>query len=225
MHNPALNLAPCGRWTLRDKAAVSYTHLDVYKRQLKDFLGEAGIGPVALYPMIRGRLVAIQGRGVEPSAYANPRAQQLAAREFNLSQSLALPSDNQLVAGDWWAGAEARPQFSVEAGLAETLGIRLGDEITFLISGRELSAPVTSLRKVQWDSFNVNFFVVSSPALLRGEAATFITSFHLSKEQETLIPELVQRFPSVTLLDVNAILNQVRLVVERGVLALSLIHI
>ncbi len=192
---------------------------------LKDFLGEAGIGPVALYPMIRGRLVTIQGRGVEPSAYANPRAQQLAAREFNLSQTLALPSDNQLVAGDWWAGAEAPPQFSVEAGLAETLGIRLGDEITFLISGRELSAPVTSLRKVQWDSFNVNFFVVSSPALLGGEAATFITSFHLSKEQETLIPELVRRFPSVTLLDVNAILNQVRQVVERGVLAVEYVFL
>ena len=136
-----------------------------------------------------------------------------------------MPSDNQLVAGDWWAGAEARPQFSVEAGLAETLGIRLGDEITFLISGRELSAPVTSLRKVQWDSFNVNFFVVSSPALLGGEAATFITSFHLSKEQETLIPELVRRFPSVTLLDVNAILNQVRLVVERGVLAVEYVFL
>lgn len=192
---------------------------------LKDFLGEAGIGPVALYPMIRGRLVAIQGQGVEPSAYANPRAQQLAAREFNLSQTLALPSDNQLVAGDWWAGAEAPPQFSVEAGLAETLGIRLGDEITFLISGRELSAPVTSLRKVQWDSFNVNFFVVSSPALLGGEAATFITSFHLSTAQETLIPELVRRFPSVTLLDVNAILNQVRLVVDRGVLAVEYVFL
>lgn len=192
---------------------------------LKDFLAEKGIGPVGLYPMIRGRLVAIQGRAVEPSAYANPRAQQLAAREFNLSRGLVLPSDNQIVAGEWWPLIDAPPQFSVEEGLAETLGIKLGDEISFLISGREVRAPVTSLRKVQWDSFNVNFFVVSSPALLEGEAATFITSFHLSRDQETLIPALVQRFPSVTLLDVKALLNQVRQVMERGVLAVEYVFL
>jgi len=192
---------------------------------LGDFLRGEGIAVAAIYPMIRGRLVAINGRAVEPSDYANPRAQQLAAREFNLSQALSPQVDNLVVAGTWWSGPEASPQFSVEEGLAETLGIALGDELSFLVSGREVRAPVTSLRKVQWDSFNVNFFVVSSPVLLRDEAATYITSFHLPRDREGLLPELVRHFPSVTLLDVNAILEQVRRVVERGVLAVEYVFL
>jgi hypothetical protein len=117
------------------------------------------------------------------------------------------------------------PEFSVEEGIAETLGIALGDEIAFLVSGREVSAPVTSLREVQWDSFNVNFFVISSPALLGSEPATYITSFYLPEERETVIPELVKRFPSVTLLDVDALLTQVRQVVDRGVMAVEYVFL
>ena len=193
---------------------------------LEAFLLEAGIRVAALYPMIRGRLTAINGRPVEPSDYANPRAQRLAAREFNLSQGADLPRDNRILAGAWWtAGEAAPPEFSVEQGLAETLGIALGDEITFLVSGRPVTAPVTSLREVQWDSFNVNFFVVASPVLLAQEPATHITSFYLPAEREELIPELVRRFPSVTLLDVNAILDQVRSVVDRGVMAVEYVFL
>ena len=193
---------------------------------LETFLQEAGITVAALHPMIRGRLTAINGKPVEPSDYANPRAQRLAAREFNLSQGAALPQDNRVLAGTWWTEGEgAPPQFSVEMGLAETLGIALGDEITFTVSGRPVAAPVTSLREVQWDSFNVNFFVVSSPVLLATEPATFITSFYLPAAREDLIPELVRRFPSVTLLDVNAILDQVRTVVDRGVMAVEYVFL
>jgi len=101
----------------------------------------------------------------------------------------------------------------------------LGDEIAFLVSGREVSAPVTSLREVQWDSFNVNFFVISSPALLGSEPATYITSFYLPEERESVIPELVKRFPSVTLLDVDALLTQVRQVVDRGVMAVEYVFL
>ncbi len=193
---------------------------------LEAFLQEAGIKVAALHPMIRGRLTAINGQPVEPSDYANPRAQRLAAREFNLSQGSLLPADNRVLAGAWWTEGEAAPpQFSVEQGLAETLGIALGDEISFLVSGRPVSARVTSLREVQWDSFNVNFFVVSSPVLLAQEPATYITSFYLPPAREDLIPELVRRFPSVTLLDVNAILDQVRTVVDRGVIAVEYVFL
>lgn len=193
---------------------------------LEAFLRESGLDIAALYPMIRGRLIAINGRPVEPSDYANPRAQRLAAREFNLSQGAELPRDNRILAGAWWTeGAAAPPQFSVEQGLAETLGITLGDEISFLVSGRPISARVTSLREVQWDSFNANFFVLSSPVLLAAEPATYITSFYLPPAREDLIPELVKRFPSVTLLDVNAILAQVRTVVDRGVMAVEYVFL
>jgi putative ABC transport system permease protein len=188
---------------------------------LKQFLTEAGIPTAELYPMIRGRLVRINARAVKPSDYDNPRAEQLATREFNLSYGEKPQPDNRLVAGTWWTGAAAPPQFSVEEGIANTLGIRLGDTLTFWVSGHEVSGPVTSLREVRWDSFNVNFFVTASPALLGGEAATFITSFYLPADREAVIPELARRFPSVTPLDVDAILKQVRQVIERGVLAVE----
>jgi len=192
---------------------------------LDNFLRAAGLEVAAIYPMIRGRLVAINDQPVEPSAYANPRAQRLASREFNLSQGLDLPADNRILAGQWWPGASSPPQFSVEQWLAETLGIALGDELTFLVSGREIKAPVTSLRQVQWDSFRVNFFVVSSPLVLEGEPATYITSFHLPADQEQLIPALVKRFPSITPLDLRAILAQVRRVVDRGVMAVEAVFL
>jgi putative ABC transport system permease protein len=192
---------------------------------LRGFLVGHGIRGAAIYPMIRGRLMRIGDREVHPSDYKNPRAESLAGREFNLSFADEAQADNRPVAGRWWPATGAPPQFSVEQGLAETLGIRLGDRLTFWVSGHEVSAPVTSLRSVRWDSFNVNFFVLSPPTLLGGEAATYITSFYLPPDGEAMVPELLQSFPSVTLLDVDAILGQVRAVVERGALAVEVVFL
>ncbi len=192
---------------------------------LESFFQANGIADAALYPMIRGRLLRINDREVKPSDYENPRAERLLDREFNLSHALELQGDNRIVAGSWWSGEDAPPQFSVEQGLAETLGIELGDSLTFWVSGHEVSADVTSLRRVQWDSFNVNFFVVSPPSLLGQEAATYITSFHLPPDRGAIVPELVRGFPSVTLLDVDALIGQVRQVVDRGVLAVEYVFL
>ncbi|MGE5154273.1 MAG: ABC transporter permease [Bdellovibrio bacteriovorus] len=192
---------------------------------MEGFLAEQGLEKAALYPMIRGRLTHIGDREVRPSDYENPRAERLAAREFNLSFADRPQADNRIVAGRWWEPGTSEPQLSVEQGLAETLGIRLGDTLTFWISGHAVSAPVTSLREVQWDSFNVNFFVVGPPVLFAPEPATYITSFHLPAERESVVPALVRAFPSVTLLDVGAILKQVRQVVDRGVLAVEYVFL
>ena len=78
------------------------------------------------------------------------------------------------------------------------------------MSGREIQAEITSLRRVQWDSFNVNFFVIAPRSLLGAETATYVTSFHLPDEREALVPDLVRSFPSVTLFDVDALIGQVR---------------
>ncbi|MEY6432852.1 FtsX-like permease family protein [Thioalkalicoccus limnaeus] len=192
---------------------------------IETFFAERGIRDSGLFPMIRGRLVAIDGQPVVPEEFADPRAERLATREFNLSHAERLQADNRILAGQWWTGPEAPPQFSLEQGLAETLGIRLGDELTFAVAGRELRAPVTSLREVQWDSFNVNFFVIAPPSLLGDEPGTYVTSFHLSSEREGLVPELVRQFPSVTLIDVDALLNQVRQIIDRGVLAVEYVFL
>ena len=192
---------------------------------LRDFLHGQGITQAEIFPMIRGRRIRIGDRPVNPTDYQNPRAENLVAREFNLSHADRPQPDNRIAAGQWWPTGATAPQFSVEKGLAETLGIKLGDRLTFLVSGHEVSAPVTSLREVRWDSFNVNFFIVSPPALLDAESATYITSIHLPREREAVIPELVRRFPSVTLFNVDALLKQVRAVVDRGVLAVEYVFL
>jgi putative ABC transport system permease protein len=192
---------------------------------LAEFLAAKGIESSGIYPMIRGRLVGVGGEPVAPEDFDDPRAQRLAEREFNLSYATDLQDDNSIVAGEWWDGADAAPQFSVEEGIAETLGISLGDELRYWIAGREVAGPVTSLREVQWDSFNVNFFVIAPPSLLKPEPATYITSFYLPKERETLVPELLRAYPSVTLIDVGTLLGQVRGIVEQGIRAVEYVFV
>jgi putative ABC transport system permease protein len=175
-----------------------------------------------LYPMIRGRLLRIADHPVSAKDYESPRAQRLATRDFNLSLAADIQSDNRIVAGRWWNAQEQNePWFSVEEGIAETLGIKLGDELTFEVAGSRISGKVTSLRAVQWDSFNVNFFVIGTPGLLAGQPASYITSFYLPPHKRHLLYELIQQYPSITALDVSALMQQVRAVIDRGVMAVE----
>jgi putative ABC transport system permease protein len=193
--------------------------------ELEGFLASHGVAGSGLHPMIRARLLRINDRAVDPESYRNPRAQRLSAREFNLSWGDTPQADNRIVAGRWWGANESSPQFSLEKGIADTLGIGLGDSLTYWIAGREVTAPVSNLRSVQWDSFNVNFFVMGTPGLLRDEPATWVTSFHLPAEREAVAVELVKRFPNVTVLDVSALLQQVRSVMDRGSAAVEYVFL
>ncbi|WP_462321002.1 ABC transporter permease [Halochromatium sp.] len=193
---------------------------------LAAFLSDRGLESSGVFPMVRGRLQAIDDQRVVPEEdYEEPRAQRLAEREFNLSFALQPQAENEIIAGRWWAKAEAPGQFSVEEGIAETLGIELGDTLSFWVAGREIEAPVTSLRQVQWDSFNVNFFVIAPPSLLAAEPATYVTSFYLPDEDEFLVPELMQAFPSVTLIDVGTLLEQVQGIIRQGIQAVEYVFL
>lgn len=193
---------------------------------LAAFLRQQGLESSGIYPMVRGRLRAIGGETVKPDEdFEEPRAQRLAEREFNLSFAVQPQDDNEIVAGRWWADAEAPGQFSVEEGIAETLGIELGETLRFWVAGRELEAPVTSLRQVQWDSFNVNFFVIAPPSLLAAEPATYVTSFYLPDGEEALVSELMQAFPSVTLIDVGTLLEQVQGIIRQGIQAVEYVFL
>jgi putative ABC transport system permease protein len=178
---------------------------------LKRYLSAHGLASTALFPMVRGRLTAINGAPVKPEDYQQPRAQRLVAREFNLSWAAELQSDNRLVAGSWWTADDSgKPLLSVEEGIARTLGFGLGDRLRFRVAGRDVEARVESLRAVDWDSFRVNFFVVAPPGVLDEFPATYITAFHLPQQQSELLTGMIRRFPSITVIDTDALLRKVR---------------
>jgi putative ABC transport system permease protein len=174
-------------------------------------LVEAGVA-AELSPMIRGRLLRIGERIVSAADFPDDeRAQRLIEREFNLSWRAALPPGNRVVAGRWFQSQEAGQGLaSVEEGLAKTLGIVLGDELTFTIAGKETRVRVSSLRKLDWDSMRVNFFVLMPPGVIDDAPASYITSFHLPVDKAVLGRELVAKFPNLTLIDVDAVLKQIQ---------------
>ncbi len=179
------------------------------QRTVTDLFARHGLPAPRLEPMVRGRLTAVNTQPRGPADYEDERARRLVEREFNLSWAAALPDGNAVVAGRWH-GEGSGPQFSVEAGLAETLGLKIGDELTFTIAGTPLSAPITSLRKLDWDSMRVNFFVIAPPGVLEAFPASYITSFHLPAGKEALVTELVREMPNLTLIDVAALVRQVQ---------------
>jgi len=173
------------------------------------FFSERGLPAPITEPMVRGRLTAVNGQPRGHADYADERAQRLVEREFNLSWKSELPPGNTVVAGKWY-GSDVSPQFSVEQGLAETLGFKIGDELTYEVAGVPLSARITSLRKLDWDSMRVNFFVVAPPGLLEPHPVSYITSFHLPADRTALVGELVRAFPNITIIDVAAVVRQLQ---------------
>ncbi len=184
--------------------------------EVRSFLSNSININIQLYPMIRGRLIQINDVPVNLDNYKDPRAKRLAAREFNLSYAETIQEDNLLTSGTWWP-QEIRSvnYFSVEEGIAETLSIKQGDTLTYLIAGQELNGKVINLRSVEWDSFNVNFFVVANPEALTTYPGTFISSFYLHETGDSLLIELVKHYPSITIFDVDAILKQIRVIMDQ----------
>ncbi len=184
-------------------------------------LSRQGIADVTLYPMARARLVRIGARAANPDDYEEPRAKRLIEREFNLSTLATLPSDNEITAGRWQPDAG----FSVEAGLAKTLGIELGEELVFDAGGLPLSGRVTSLRRVEWDSFRVNFFVTAPAAAFNALPQSFITSFHLPAGRGEVLASLLEEFPNITIIDVEQVMRELRGLLDRVSAAVQLIFL
>lgn len=185
----------------------------------------SGLPAPQFYPMTRARLLAINQQPLDPRRYADERARNLAEREFNLSWTHTLPADNRVVAGRWLAVADRQEGFSVEEGLANTLGIRLGDRLQFDIAGTVVAARVTSLRKVNWDNFRVNFFVIASPALLQQQPGSWICSFYLPAQHQPLVNRLVRQYPNLSIIDVSLVLNEVQSIIGRVVQAVQFVFL
>jgi putative ABC transport system permease protein len=179
-------------------------------------LTEAGVD-TRFYPMVRARLTALNDDPVQAGDYDSAQARRLARREFNLSWTTELQSDNRIAAGEWWGEADnPPPQLSVETDFAEEIGVELGDRMTFSSGGQRVTARVTSLREVRWESFNVNFFVLASPGTFDDLPATWLTSFYLPPAQGQVLNDLVRNYPSVTPIDVSSVLRIVRTIIDQG---------
>ncbi|KRW68937.1 ABC transporter permease [Pseudomonas sp. TTU2014-105ASC] len=176
-----------------------------------------------LYPVVPGRLISINNEPVRQLVSKESQGERAIRRDLSLTWAADLPKDNHLVSGQWWTTGEANdvPGVSVEVELAESLQLKLGDRLSFTIGGLTREANVTSLREVNWDSFQPNFYMIFEPDTLQGMPATYMTSFHLPPGKERELVELARAFPSVTLLQVEALLAQLRSILAQVSLAVE----
>ena len=190
-------------------------------------LRDGGVTRFDWYPMIRGRLVSINGKDVTPEDFEDDRAKRLVDREFNLSHAAQQPSHNQVVAGRWTADEVGA--ISVEDGLASTLGLKLGDSLRFDIGGQTSEAKITSLRKVDWGSMRVNFFVMYPVDKMTDVPVSYISAFRAPERvlaQDGVKPrsfdnELVKAFPNITNVDMSSTIAQVQRVLDQVIRAVE----
>jgi putative ABC transport system permease protein len=181
-------------------------------------LAQGGVAQFDWYPMMRGRLVAINQRPVSPQDYTQERAKRLVDREFNVSHSAQCPPHNEVVAGKW---VEEEPDaISVEEGIATTLGLKLGDQLLFDMGGVQIASRITSLRKVDWSSMHVNFFVMYPQRVMTQVPTTFMAAFK-APVGHGFDNALVRQFPNVTSVDVSSTLNQLQRVLEQVIRAVE----
>ena len=190
---------------------------------------QAGIDQPVLHPMVRARWTGINGQPMATTDIREQgqRARRLAEREFNLSWSDRLRGDdNLIVKGEFWdAGHSGPAELSVEEGLAQTLGWSVGDEIEFDIAGTPVAGTITSLRRVDWGSFKPNFFVLVSPNALESMPASHMGAFHVPESSAAAVDRIVRDFPNLSVIDVEAILAQVRSTADRVASAVEVVFI
>ncbi len=189
----------------------------------KKALADGGVTKYDWYPMIRGRLVAVNNKPITPDDFLEDRAKNLVSREFNLSNAAQQPAHNQTVAGQWTV--EEKGAISVEEGIAKTLRLKLGDTLSFDIGGQVSSAKITSLRKVDWGSMRVNFFVMYPVAEVTDVPVSYISAFKApptaAKGVQSFDNTLVRAFPNITNVDTTSTLAQVQRVLDQVIRAVE----
>lgn len=189
---------------------------------VREFFASRALTAPTLVPMVRARLTHINGVGSGEGTLPTDRGREFVEREANLTWAEDMQLDNKLVAGEWWRPNDGGgPRVSVEMEMAEALGLKLGDSLTYDVAGETIVAKVSSFREVQWDSFRPNFFMVFSPGALDDSTGTYITSIHIPREQRRVLLDFVRQFPEVTAIDLEAVLSQVRGVMDKASLAVQ----
>ena len=196
------------------------------RQPLQGFFQLHGLGQPAMYPMVRARITAINSRPSQSLKFHSDSGRGFLEREQNLTWAASLMEDNQLIAGSWWTPADTgKPLVSISTEYQEALHLQLGDKLSFDVAGEPLTVQVASIRKIRWDSFRPNFFLVFPPGLLDGAAGTYMTSVFLTAAQRPALADLVRRFPTISVFDVDAILKQIRDIMDRASLAVQYVFL
>jgi putative ABC transport system permease protein len=190
--------------------------------QFRQFLESHGARDVRVRPMVRARMTHINGQAVESIQFATPRGRGFAERDQNITWSGELNRDNEITAGKWFSPEDAgKPLVSVSTEYFEELNLALGDTLTFDVAGETQTATVASVRRVKWDSFQPNFFLVFAPGLLDGTQGTYMTAVHMDAREPKVIAGLVRQFPSVSVFNVDDLLAQVRSIIDKALAAVQ----
>ena len=186
------------------------------------FLAERGAQRTRALPMVRARMTHINGQSIDELKFATPRAREFATRDQNITWAEQLGRDNEITAGRWFTPEDAgKPLVSVSTEYAQELNLKLGDTLQFDVAGETQTAKVSSVRRVKWDSFQPNFFLMFAPGLLEGAQGTWMTAAHLDASNPKTVGDLVRRFPSVSVFNVDDLLGQVRSVIDKALAAVQ----
>lgn len=185
-----------------------------------------GVEPPDYMPLVRARMSTINGVSVKDIEYPDRGGRWMANREQNLSFAAQLSSSNEVIDGEWWSeDYDGPPLVSLEEEAAVETGLVVGDRLTYDVAGRELEATISSIRTINWDSFQPNFFMVFSPGALDGMPTTYIASLRLEPSQQPVLVDIVRKHPSISIIDLDAILQQIRGIVQKASLAVQAVFI
>ncbi len=190
---------------------------------LNQMFKEQSVVATDVFPMVRGRVVALKGQEPLEILPEKSKRHNTLRRDLNLTWAKEFPDANTLMQGQWIMEAGETPVISIERKMAEELTLELGDTMTFNIGGDEITATIESIREVQWDSFQPNFYVIFNPGALDNMPATYITSFYLPSEQKLFLNDVLARFPTVSVIELDLILNEVRQVLDKASLAVEVV--
>lgn len=187
---------------------------------------DAGIPVPDFVPLVRARMTSINGVAVNDREYPTPGGDWFAKREANLSWAARLSDSNEIVAGEWWPpDYDGPPLASIEEDVAHDSGLGIGDRLTYQVAGREVTMTIASIRRINWDSFQPNFFLVLSPGALDGLPATYVASVHIEDDQRPVLVRLVREHPSISVIDLDAVLAQVRDIIDKASLAVQAVFL
>ena len=206
-----------------DESAPNHFMINIQRSEvesIRSIFEERGMQPPTLSPLVRARMTHVNDVSVKD--YEAPDSQWFLEREQNLSWAASLDSSNELLDGEWWPEDYSGPPLvSIEEEVAMETGLKIGDRLEFEVAGQTIAATIASVRRINWDSFKPNFFLVFSPGALDAFPATFIGSLRVDDTEKPALVELVRRHPSVSVIDLDSILQQVRSIIEKASLAVQ----